>query len=80
MSKIKDQMERDHELMMQMSIEFAEFLESLESNSSFKADWDTNEEEGNSQKESSTAGTSIVPANTLKAANNTDYNPNRSIK
>jgi len=80
MSKIKDQMERDHELMMQMSIEFAEFLESLEPRTSFKADWDTDEEEEDTQKESSTPGTSIVPANTLKPANNSNFNPNRSIK
>jgi len=74
MSKIKDQMERDHELMMQMSIEFAEFLEALEPNTSFKADWDTDEEEEDSEK-TSTPGTSIVPANTLKPANNISFNP-----
>ena len=86
MSKIKDQMERDHELMMQMSIEFAEFLEALEPNRSFKADGDTNEEEEDTQNEKpSTTGTSIVPANTLKAkeikaANNPYYYPTRRIK
>ena len=85
MSKIKDQTERDHELMMQMSIEFAEFLEALKPNRSFKADGDTNEEEEDSIEKPSTIGTSIVPANTLKAkeikaANNPYYYPTRRIK
>ena len=84
MSKIKDQMDREYERMMQMDVSFAEFLESLEPNRAFKADWDTNEEEENPE-EPSTTRTSIVPANTLKTetlkpVNNADYYPTRRIK
>jgi hypothetical protein len=84
MSKIKDQIDKEYERMMQMDVSFAEFLESLEPNSPFKADWDTNEEEESSE-EPSTTSTSIVPTNPLKAKthtpiNNANYYPTRRIK
>ena len=76
MSKIKDQIERDHDLMRRMAIEFAEFLESLEPR---VYEVDTDEEEEDS-KEPSTPRTSIVSQKSLKPANKINYNPNRSIK
>ncbi|KYJ87533.1 hypothetical protein [Sulfurovum riftiae] len=76
MSKIKDQMERDHEREMEQYISFMEWVcdQNLEVSEAV-----TKEEEEDSLKPS-TPRTLIVPANTLKAANNINYNPNRSIR
>ncbi len=76
MSKIKDQMERDHEREIEQYISFMEWVcdQNLEVSEAV-----TKEEEEDSSKPS-TPGTSIVPANTLKTVNNADYNPTRSIK
>ena len=71
MSKIKDQIERDHEHEMEQYYSFMEWVcdQQIEVSDSV-----TNEEEEDSNK-SSTNGTSIVPTNTLKAVNNIDFNP-----
>ena len=71
MSKIKEQIERDHEHEMEQYYSFMEWVcdqkqEMSENN--------TNEEEEDTEM-SSTPRTSIVPANTLKTANNINYNP-----
>jgi len=76
MSKIKDQMERDQENEMEQYYSFMEYVCDQEQEVSETV---TNEEEEDSVK-SSTPGTSIVPLNTLKAANNINYNPYRSTK
>ena len=74
MSKIKDQMERDHEIEMEEYYSFMEWVCDQEVSVS-----DTNEVEEDSLK-SSTTRTSIVPTNTLSPVNNMNYNPNRSIR
>lgn len=75
MSKVKDQMEKDHEREMEQYYSFMEFVcdQKVSKNDG------TDEVEEDSLK-SSTTRTSIVPTNTLKAVNNPNYNPNRSIK
>ncbi len=75
MSKIKEQMERDHDFEMEQYYSFMEWVCDQEQEVS---DCDTNEEDEDT-KMPSTPGTSIVPANTLKPANNINYNPNRSM-
>ncbi len=75
MSKIKDQMER---IQQQEFEQYVSFMEWVSDQRPEMSECDTNEEEENSQ-ESSTPGTSIVHQNTLKPANNSDYNPNRSM-
>ena len=74
MSKIKEQMERDHEIEMEEYYSFMEWVCDQEVSVS-----DTKEVEEDLY-ESSTTRTSIVPKNTLNAVNNIDYNPNRSIR
>ena len=82
MSKIKDQMDRDYQQMMDMDVSFAEFLDSLPPR---VYEVETTEEEEDSIEKPSTASTSIVPANTLntkdmKPVNNPYYYPTRRIK
>ena len=76
MSKIKDELERIREREYEQYIGFMEWVcdQKTEMSESF-----TVEEEEDSV-EPSTTSTSIVPANTLKAVNNINYNPNRSIR
>jgi hypothetical protein len=74
MSKVKDEMVRIQELEFERYVSFMEWVCDQE-----VSETGTKEEEENSQ-EPSTAGTSIVPTNTLRVANNVNYNPNRSIK
>ena len=71
MSKIKEQMERDREREMELEISFLEWIcdQKLEVSES-----DTIEEEESTDVPSTTR-TSIVPVNTLKAANNINFNP-----
>ena len=74
MSKIKEHLERIQQK------EFDEYVSFME----YVCDQEVNREVINEEEEDlsmpSTTGTSIVPANTLKAANNPDYNPSRSIR
>ena len=74
MSKIKDQMERDHDFGMEQYYSFMECVcdQQLEVSES-----DVANEVEESSSEPSTTGTSIVHQ---KALNNIDYNPNRNIK
>ena len=72
MSKIKDQMERDHEREMEQYYSFMEWVcdqrqEVSESDATNEVEEDSNEP--------STPRTSIVPANTLNSINNINYNP-----
>ena len=72
MSKIKDQMERDHDLEIEQYYSFMEWvcdqrIEESESDATSEVEEDS--------IEPSTSRTSIVPANTLNSANNIDYNP-----
>lgn len=72
MSKIKDQMERDHEHEMEQYYSFMEWVcdqktEVRESNGTDEVEEDT--------EMSSTTRTSIVPTNTLNVVNNINYNP-----
>jgi hypothetical protein len=73
---MKDKMERIREIEFEQYVSFMEWVCDQKQDVS---ESDTSEEEEDSLKPS-TARTSIVPANTLKAANNINYNPNRSIK
>ena len=75
MSKIKDEMERIHEIEFEQYVSFMEWVCDQQQE---VCETGTNEEEESSD-EPSTAGTSIVPLNTLKAVNNPNYNPNRSM-
>ena len=70
MAKIKDELERIREKEYAEYVSFIEFVCDQEPAVSV----DINEVEEDS-KESSTEGTSIVHQNTLKAVNNTTYNP-----
>jgi hypothetical protein len=70
MSKIKDQMERDHEREMEQYYSFMEWV--CDQEQEVSENDVTNEGEEDSQKESSTTRTSIVHQ---KALNNIDYNP-----
>ena len=72
MSKIKDEMERIREIEFEQYVSFMEWVCDQKHEVS---DYVTNEEEEESQKESSTPRTSIVPANTLKVVNNINYTP-----
>ena len=72
MSKIKDQMERDHEHEMEQYYSFMEWvcdqrIEESESDATSEVEEDL--------IKPSTSRTSIVHHNTLKAANNINYNP-----
>ena len=69
MSKIKDQMERDHDLEMEQYYNFMEWV--CDQQQEVSENDVTNEEEEDS-KEPSTPRTSIVHQ---KALNNPDYNP-----
>ena len=69
MSKVKDEMERIQEREFDQYVSFMEWVCEQEVGEN-----DTNEVEEDTEM-SSTTGTSIVPANTLKAANNISYNP-----
>ena len=77
MSKIKDQMERDHEREMEL---YSSFMEYVRDQQKEVSESDATKEEEEDTEMSSTPQTSIVPANTLKAANNINYNPYRSTK
>ena len=76
MSKIKDEMERIREMEFDQYVSFMEWVCDQQQEVSETV---TNEEEESLEKPS-TPGTSIVPTNTLKPVNNSNYNPNRSIK
>ena len=76
MSKMKEKMAKDHEHEMELYYSFMEFV-CDQKNEVSKSDVTKEAEEGT--EVSSTTGTSIVPTNTLKAANNPNYNPNRSM-
>lgn len=70
MSKIKDEIECIREREYEQYVSFMEWVcDQQEVNEN-----DANEVE-ESSKEPSTTGTSIVPANALKAVNNITYNP-----
>jgi len=71
MSKIKEALDRTHEIDYKRYVSFMEWV--CDQNEAV-SDCDTNEEEKNTIV-SSTRNTSIVPANTLKAVNNIDFNP-----
>jgi len=71
MSKIKDELGRIQEREFEEYVSFMEWVCEQQQEVSKN---DMNEVEKDS-KEPSTAGTSIVPANTLKAVNNINYNP-----
>ena len=74
MSKIKGTMERIREK------EYDEYVSFMEWVCDQEVSVDATSKEEESSEEPSTTGTSIVPANTLKAANNINYNPKRSRK
>ena len=76
MSKMKDEMERIQQQEFEQYVSFMEWVHEQELDVSGS---DTFEEEEDLLKPS-TAGTSIVPSSTLKAANNINYNPDRSIR
>ena len=69
MSKIKDEMERIQELEFEQYVSFMEWVCEQE-----VSEYVENEVEEDSLK-SSTTGTSILTSNTLKAANNINFNP-----
>ena len=75
MSKVKDEMERIREIEFDQYVSFMEWI----CDQKEVSDLGTSEEEEGSI-ESSTPRTSIVSVNTLKVANNINYNPNRSIR
>jgi len=77
MSKVKDEMERIQEREFDQYVSFMEYVYNQQKEVSEN---DVTNEEEESTDVPSTPRTSIVPINTLKAANNTDFNPNRSIK
>ena len=77
MSKIKDEMERTKEIEFEQYVSFMEWV--CDQKTAVSESNGTKEVEEGS-KEPSTTGTSIVSTNTLKAANNRNYNPNRSIR
>jgi hypothetical protein len=72
---MKDKMERIREIEFEQYVSFMEWVSDQKQDVS---ESDTSEEEEDSLKPSTTE-TSIVPANTLKVANNVNYNPNRSM-
>ncbi len=72
MSKIKDEMER---IQQQEFDQYVSFMEWVCDQSPKVSENDVTNEEEESSVEPSTAGTSIVPVNTLKAANNVNYDP-----
>ena len=76
MSKIKEQMEKDHEREMEQYYSFMEFV----CNQNEVSENDATKEVEEDTKMPSTTRTSIVQKNTLKAVNNPNYNPNRSIR
>ena len=76
MSRVKDEMERIQQEEFERYVSFMEWVSDQRPEMS---ECDTNEEEEDINMPS-TAEASIVHQNTLKAVNNADYNPNRSIK
>ena len=72
MSKVKDQMEKLYQEEFERYVSFMEYV--ADQNTEVSESYTVKEEE-DSQKEPSTAGTLIVPTNTLKAANNINFNP-----
>lgn len=76
MSKIKEEMERIRQEEYEQYVSFMEWVCDQKPEVSVN---DRDEEE-ESQNKPSTPRTSILPANTLKAANNPNYNPTRSIR
>ena len=71
MSKIKDEMERIQELEFERYVSFMEWVCDQQEMSESDV---TNEVDEDLEKPSPTR-TSIVPVNTLKAANNINFNP-----
>ena len=71
MSKIKDELQRIQEIEFEQYVSFMEWVCDQQQEVS---DCDTNEEEEDLIKPSTTR-TSIVPTNTLNSANNINYNP-----
>jgi len=71
MSKIKDEMQRIQEIEFEQYVSFMEYVCDQQQEVS---DCNTNEEEEDSLKPSTTE-TSIVPTYTLNSANNINYNP-----
>ena len=71
MSKIKDKIQRDHDLEMEQYYSFMEWVCDQKHEVSEDA---TNEVEEDTEM-SSTTRTSIVPVNTLNSVNNINYNP-----
>ena len=76
MSKIKDELVRIREREFDEYVSFMEWV--CDQEQDVRESYTLEEEEDTEMP--STPRTSIVPANTLKAANNINYNPNRSIK
>ena len=76
MSKMKDHLERIRQEELEQYVSFMEWVCDQKQEVSVNV---TNEEE-DSQKEPSSGRSSIVPANTLKAANNINYHPTRRLK
>ena len=74
MSKVKDAMERMQDKEFDEYVSFMEWVCDQEVSVDV-----TNEEEEDFNKPS-TPRTSILTSNTLKAANNINYNPNRRIR
>lgn len=74
MSKVKDAMERMQDKEFDEYVSFMEWVCDQEVSVNV-----TNEEEENTNVPS-TPRTSILTSNTLKAANNINYNPNRRIR
>ena len=72
MSKIKDQMERNHEHEMEQYYSFMEWVCDQELEVS---EDDVTKEVEESSSEPSTTRTSIVHQNTLSPVNNIDFNP-----
>ena len=70
MSKVKDGMERIREREFDQYVSFMEWMCDQKEVSE-----DVTKEVEEDTEMSSTTGTSIVPANTLKAANNINFNP-----
>ena len=76
MSKIKDELMRIQQEEYEHYISFMEWV----CDQKVEVSVNVTKEEEEDSAESSTPRTSIVPANTLKAANNINYNPTRRTK
>ena len=76
MSKMKDHLERIRQEEFEQYVSFMEWVCDQKQEVSVNV---TNEEEEDTEM-SSTTGTPILTSNTLKAANNINYNPTRRMK